>query len=151
MTKLVTGEFGVGYVRQRFEDLAIGTIDGPSWRALLTWRPTRLLDVSFKAEQLVTQTSDTSATGVIANSFQLGVDYELLRNVVISVAGAIEKDEFHGQLRSDRINTVNSRIKYLPNRFGTISLFHRYTDRESNIATFRYEKHLVGFNATAQF
>jgi hypothetical protein len=151
LTRLITGEFGVGYVRQRFEDPVIGTIDGPAWRAALTWRPTRLLDVSFKAEQLVTQTSDTSATGVIANNFQLGVDYELLRNVVISVAGAIEKDEFHGQPRTDRVNTVDSRIKYLPNRFGTISLFHRYTDRNSNIPTFRYEKHLVGFNATAQF
>jgi hypothetical protein len=30
-------------------------------------------------------------------------------------------------------------------------VFHRYTDRNSNIPTFRYEKHLVGFNATAQF
>jgi hypothetical protein len=151
LTNLITGEFGVGYVRQRFDDSAIGTIDGPSWSAMLTWRPTRLLDVSFKAEQLVTQTSDTSATGVIANSFQLGLDYELLRNVVVSVAGGIEKDQFHGQLRSDRVNIVDSRIKYLPNRFGSISLFHRYTDRNSNIPTFRYEKHLVGFNATAQF
>jgi hypothetical protein len=151
LTNLVTGEFGVGYVRQRFDDSAIGTIDGPAWSALITWRPTRLLDVKFKAEQLVTQTSDTSSTGVLANSFQLGVDYELLRNVVVSVAGGIEKDEFHGQLRRDRVNTVDSRIKYLPNRFGSISVFHRYTDRNSNIPTFRYEKHLVGFNATAQF
>jgi hypothetical protein len=151
LTNLITGEFGVGYVRQRFDDSAIGTIDGPSWHAMLTWRPTRLIDVSLKAEQLVTQTSDTSATGVIANSVQLGVDYELLRNVIVSVAGATEKDEFHGQLRTDRVNTVDSRIKYLPNRFGTISLFHRYTDRNSNVPTFRYEKHLVGFNATAQF
>jgi hypothetical protein len=151
LTRLITGEFGVGYVQQRFADLAIGTIDGPAWHAIISWRPTRLLDVNFKAEQLVTQTSDTSATGVLANSFQLGVDYELLRNVIVSVAGGIEKDEFHGQPRTDRVNTVDSRIKYLPNRFGTISVFHRYTDRNSNIPTFRYEKHLVGFNATAQF
>ena len=151
LTRLITGEFGVGYVQQRFDDLAIGTIEGPAWHAIISWRPTRLLDVNFKAEQLVTQTSDTSATGVIANSFQLGVDYELLRNVIVSVAGGIEKDEFHGQPRTDQVNTVDSRIKYLPNRFGTISVFHRYTDRNSNIPTFRYEKHLVGFNATAQF
>lgn len=151
LTNLITGEFGVGHVRQRFDDPAIGTIDGPAWSAMLTWRPTRLLDVSFKAEQLVTQTSDTSATGVIANSFQLGVDYELLRNVIVSVAGGTERDKFHGQLRTDRVHTVDSRIKYLPSRFGSISLFHRYTDRNSNVPTFRYEKHLVGFNATAQF
>jgi hypothetical protein len=148
---LVTGEFGVGYVRQRFEDRAIGTIDGPAYSALITWSPTRLLDVSFKAEQIVTQTSDTSATGVLANNFQLGIDYELLRNVIVSVAGSIEKDRFHGQARNDQVATLDSRIKYLPNRFGTISVFHRFTERDSNIPTFSYQKHLVGFNATAQF
>lgn len=151
LTNLITGEFGVGYVQQRFEEPAIGTIDGPSWQAMLTWRPTRMLDVKFKAEQLVTQTSDTSATGVIANSFQLGVDYELLRNVVLSVAGGIEKDRFQGQVRDDQVNVVDSRIKYLPSRFGTFSLFHRYSERKSSIPAFSYDKHLVGFNATAQF
>jgi hypothetical protein len=151
LTRLVTGEFGVGYVHQRFDDPSIGTIDGPAWRALLTWRPTRLIDVNFKAEQIVTQTSDTSVTGVIANSFQLGVDYELLRNVVVSVAGGIEKDRFQGQPRNDEVRAIDSRIKYLPNRFGSITVFHKYIERSSNISTFSYDKHLVGFNATAQF
>ncbi|MDQ8729774.1 outer membrane beta-barrel protein [Bradyrhizobium sp. LHD-71] len=151
LTRLITGEFGVGYVQQRFDDPTIGTIEGPAYRAMLNWSPTRMMDVKLKAEQLVTQTSDTSATGVIADSLQLGVDYELRRNVVVSVAGGMEWDRFHGQSRSDQVNTVDSRIKYLPNRFGTISLFHRYTDRNSNVPAFRYEKHLVGFNATAQF
>ena len=151
LTRLITGEFGVGYVRQRFEDRAIGTIDGPAYSAAITWRPTRLIDVNFKAEQIVTQTSDTSVTGVLANNFQLGVDYELLRNVVVSVAGSFEKDRFHGQPRRDEVATLDSRIKYLPNRFGTISVFHRFTERDSNVPTFSYQKHLVGFNATAQF
>jgi hypothetical protein len=151
LTRLITGEFGVGYVRQRFEDRAIGTIDGPAYSAAITWRPTRLIDVNFKAEQIVTQTSDTSVTGVLANNFQLGVDYELLRNVVVSVAGSFEKDRFQGQSRRDEVATLDSRIKYLPNRFGTISVFHRFTERDSNVPTFSYQKHLVGFNATAQF
>ena len=110
-----------------------------------------MIDVNFKAEQIVTQTSDTSATGVLANNFQLGVDYELLRNIVVSVAGSVEMDKFHGQPRNDQVNTVDARIKYLPNRFGAISVFHRFTERDSNISTFSYQKHLVGFNATAQF
>jgi hypothetical protein len=87
LTNLISGEFGVGYVEQHFDDPSIGTIEGPSYRAKLTWRPTRLLDVHFKAEQLITQTSDTSATGVLANAMQLGLDYELRRNVILSVGG----------------------------------------------------------------
>ena len=148
---LVTGEFGAGYVQQRFDDPTIGTVDGPSYRARLTWRPTRLLDVHFNAEQIVTQTSDTSATGVLANAVQLGLDYELRRNVIVSLAGGYEADRFFGQLRKDHVTTSDARVKYLMNRFSSISAYYRYTLRDSDVSTFSYDKHLVGLNVTAQF
>jgi len=148
---LVTGEFGAGYVQQRFDDPTIGTVEGPSYRARLTWRPTRLLDIHFNAEQLVTQTSDTSATGVLANALQLGLDYELRRNVIVSLAGGYETDRFFGQQRKDRVTTSDARVKYLVNRFSSISAYYRYTARDSDIAIFSYDKHLVGMNVTAQF
>src|ERR1700733_7598345 len=96
---LITGEFGAGYVQQRFDDPTIGPIEGPSYRAKLTWRPTRLLDVHFNAEQLVTETADTSSVGVLANALQVGIDYELRRNVIVSLASGYETDRFFGQLR----------------------------------------------------
>lgn len=150
-TNLLSGEFGAGYAQQRFDAASIGTIEGPSYRAMLTWRPTRLLDVHFKAEQIVTETSDTSSTGVLANAFQLGVDYELQRNVIISLAGGYENDRFFGQSRKDKVMTSDARIKYLMNRYGSISVFHRYTDRNSDIPAFSFDKHQVGINVTAQF
>lgn len=150
-TNLLSGEFGAGYVQQRFDASSIGTIEGPSYRAMLTWRPTRLLDVHFKAEQIVTETSDTSSTGVLANAFQLGLDYELRRNVIISLAGGYENDSFFGQPRKDKVITSDARIKYLINRYGSISVFHRYTDRNSDTPAFSFEKHQVGINVTAQF
>jgi hypothetical protein len=151
LSNLITGEFGAGYVQQRFDDPTIGTIDGPSYRARLTWRPTRLLDVHFNAEQIVTQTSDTSATGVLANAVQLGLDYELRRNVIVSLAGGYENDRFFGQLRKDNVVTSDTRVKYLMNRFSAVSAYYRYTKRDSDVPVFSYDKHLVGMNVTAQF
>ncbi|XIA66485.1 outer membrane beta-barrel protein [Bradyrhizobium sp. TZ2] len=151
LSNLITGEFGAGYVQQRFDDPTIGTIDGPSYRARLTWRPTRLLDVHFNAEQIVTQTSDTSATGVLANAVQLGLDYELRRNVIVSLAGGYENDRFFGQLRKDNVVTSDTRVKYLVNRFAAVSAYYRYTKRDSDVPVFSYDKHLVGMNVTAQF
>jgi hypothetical protein len=151
LSNLISGEFGAGYVQQRFDNPAIGTIEGPSYRAMLMWRPTRLLDVHFKAEQLVTETSDTSSTGVLANALQLGLDYELRRNVIVSLAGGYESDRFFGQQRKDHVVTSDARVKYLMNRFGAISVFHRYTARTSDIPAFNYDKHQVGINVTAQF
>jgi hypothetical protein len=148
---LISGEFGAGYVEQKFDNPLIGTVDGPSYRAKLTWSPTRLLDVHLKAEQLVTQTSDTSATGVLANAVQVGFDYELRRNVILSMAGAYEVDNFFGQARKDHVTTTNASVKYLMNRFSAVSIYHRYTSRESDTPTFSYDKHQVGINVTAQF
>ncbi|MGB3046250.1 MAG: outer membrane beta-barrel protein [Xanthobacteraceae bacterium] len=151
LTHLISGEFGAGYAAQDFVDPTIGTVAGPSYRAILMWRPTPLLDVHLKAEQIVTQTSDTSSSGVQADTIQAGVDYEFRRNVVVSVSGGYEKDRFFGQARSDTVTTTDSRIKYMLNRFGAVSLFHRYTQRNSNIPTFSFDKHQVGINVTAQF
>jgi hypothetical protein len=151
LTSLITGEIGAGYVQQRFVDPTIGTIDGPSYRAVLNWSPTRLLDVHFKAEQLVTETSQTSSTGVLANALELGADYELRRNVILSLTGAYETDRFFGIVRKDNVVTTDARIKYMLNRFGSIALYHEYTNRNSDIPVFSFDKHQVGINVTAQF
>lgn len=151
LTHLISGEFGAGYAEQAFADSTIGTISGPAYRAMLMWRPTPLIDVHFRAEQIVTQTSDTSSTGVQADAIQVGVDYEFRRNVIVSVRGGYEKDRFFGQTRSDAVITADARVKYMMNRFGAVSLFHRYTQRNSNIPTFSFDKHQVGINVTAQF
>lgn len=151
LTNLISGEFGAGYVQQQFDDPTIGTIAGPSYRARLIWRPTRLLDVHFNAEQLVTEIADTTAVGVLADAAVVGVDYELRRNVIVSLNGGYELDRFFGQVRKDRVISTDASIRYLVNRFGSISLFHRYTLRDSDIPTFSYDKHQVGINVTAQF
>ena len=151
LTNLISAEFGAGYVQQRFVDPTIGTIEGPTYRARLTWRPTRLLDVHFNAEQLVTQTADTGSVGVLANALQLGADYELRRNIILSLAAGYERDQFFGQLRKDHVITSDASIKYLLNRFGAISVFYRYTARNSDFPAVGYDKNQVGINVTAQF
>lgn len=151
LTTLITGELGAGYVQQKFADPTIGTIEGPSYRAMVTWQPTRLLDVHFKAEQLVTEVAQTAATGVLANAAQLGLDYEFRRNIVASVTGAYEIDRFFGMERKDDVTTADARVKYLLNRFSSIALYYTYINRISDVPIYSYDKHQVGINVTAQF
>ena len=150
-SRLVMGEIGAGYASQRFDFPQIGTVDGPTYRAMLVWSPRRTVDVWLKAEELVTQISETSVSSVRARAAQLGIDYELLRNVVVSASGMYENDKFVGQLRDDNVYTTRAEVKYLLNRFSSFSLRHNYTQRDSNIPTNSYDRHEVSVHVTARF
>lgn len=151
LTRLIHGEIAGGYMAQRFDASSIGTIQGPTYRARLTWSPSRLLDVHFNAEQLVTEASDTSSTGILANALQLGFDYEFRPNVVMSTTGTYEKDSFKGQDRQDNVYAVDAQLKYMLNNVTSLSFQYRYLRRDSNIPDNSYDKHQVGINAAARF
>jgi len=150
-THLIKGEIAAGYLQQNFFDPTIGDISGPAYRAMLTWSPSRLVDVYFNAEQIVTVVSDTTASGVLANALQLGVDYEFRPNVVLSTAVGYEKDRFQGQPREDNVYAFDARLKYELNRIASVSLRYRFTRRDSNIPDDSYDKHQVFLNASAHF
>lgn len=151
LTHLIKGELAGGYLRQDFDSSAIGTISGPAYRAMLTWSPTRQLDVHFKAEQAVTTTADTSATGVLANSFQLGADYEIQPGFTLSPLFIYEKDDFKGQPRNDDVYAAELRLKRAFNHWASASIYYRYLQRDSNNPLSSYEKHVIGINASVQF
>ena len=88
---------------------------------------------------------------MLANAAQLGLDYELRRNVIASLAGGYENDKFFGQVRKDNVITSDTRVKYLVNRFAAVSAYYRFTKRDSDVPVFSFDKHLVGMNVTAQF
>jgi hypothetical protein len=151
ITHLIVGEFGGGYMSQRFDDPTIGLIAGPTYEARLTWSPSRVLDVHFNAQQLVTEASLTSSTGILANAVQLGFDYELRPNIVFSTASTYETDSFKGEDRFDKVFAVDAQLKYLMNHVTSLSFQYRYFRRDSNAENVSYDKHQVEINATARF
>jgi len=151
LSRLLKAEIAVGYADQMFDAASIARAAGPAYRFLLTWSPTRLLDVKFRAESTVTQAVDTDVSGIRAESLQLGFDYELKRNVIVSAAAIYERDRFFGQIRNDKVFATLEEVRYMLNRFWSVSLRHQYINRESNIPTATYDRHEVGLNVTARF
>ena len=150
-THLIKGEIAAGYLRQHFFSSSIGNIEGPAYRAMLTWSPSRLVDVHFNAEQFVTVVSDTTSTGVLASALQAGIDYEFRPNIILSTAAGYEKDRFQGQPRVDNVYALDARINYALNHTASVSLRYRYTRRDSNIPEDSFDKHQVFVNASAHF
>lgn len=151
LTHLIKGEIAAGYMKQHFFASSIGDIEGPAYRAMLTWSPSRQIDVHLNAEQMVTQSWDLSTSGILASAVQLGVDYEFRPNVVLLTAATYERDRFQGQTRNDNVYVVDTRIKYLPNNVAAITLGYTYTRRDSNAPDASFDKHRVSVNASARF
>jgi uncharacterized protein (PEP-CTERM system associated) len=118
---------------------------------MLTWSPSRQLDIHFNAEQMVTEAADTSSTAVRADAVQLGFDYEIRPNIILSGAGTYERDRFFGEDRSDKVYYVDTQLKYLLSNVMSFSIWHRYLLRDSNSPGSSFDKHQVGINATARF
>lgn len=118
---------------------------------MLTWSPSRQVDVYFNTEQVVTEASDTSTTGILARAFQLGFDYEFRPNVIMTTAATYERDRFQGQPRVDNVFMVDTQLKYLMNRVTSISFLYRFTRRDSNDPTASYDKHRFGISAAARY
>jgi len=150
-TQLIKGEIAAGYQRQHFFASSIGNIEGPTYRAMLIWSPSRQVDVHFNAEQIVTDASDTSATGILASAAQLGVDYEFRPNVIVSTTATYEKDRFQGQPREDNVYAAGAQVKYALNNVVSLSFRYAFTRRESNVPDDNFSKHVVGLNASAHF
>ncbi len=150
-THLIKGEIAAGYQRQHFFASSIGDIEGPTYRVMLVWSPSRKVDVHFNAEQIVTDASDTSATGILASAAQLGLDYEFRPNVVVSTTATYENDRFQGQPRDDNVYAAGAQIKYALNNVLSLSLRYAFTRRDSNDPAAIFSKHVVGLNASAHF
>jgi len=151
LTHLISGEIGVGYTSQHFDDPTIGTVSAPAYRALLRWSPTRALDFTLKGEEITTEAVDTVTSAVRAQAVMLRADYALRRNVVLSALGSYENDKFVGQDRQDNVYSTMLTVQYLLNRFSSVGLDYKYINRRSNLTTATYDKHEVGLNVTAHF
>ena len=151
LTHLITAEFGAGYRGQHFSAASIGNIDGPAYRARVTWSPSRRLDIHFNAEQAVTEASNTTVTGIRADALQFGFDYELRPNVIWSSTATYEKDQFKGEDRRDNVYAIDTQLRYLLNNIGSMAIWYRYISRDSSSPGASFDKHQVGINASARF
>ena len=62
-----------------------------------------------------------------------------------------ENDKFFGRLRDDNVYSTLFELKYLLNRYLSVSLHHNYINRNSSVPLSSYDKHEVGLNVTATF
>lgn len=120
VSRLLTGRVGIGYLLVNFADSRFTDVSGLDYDVALTWNPTELVTVRLNGSRSLERSPRTDVGGVVTSEAQLTVDYELLRNLILSgVVGYSLEDFQGGSIRSSRWNggiTAN----YLVNRLITL-------------------------------
>lgn len=147
ITGLVFGEVAVGYARQDYDDGDLDTAEGVNALAQLTWNPTPLTSVVGAVELDVKETTvvfdGEDASANFQKTVSVEVTHELLRNLLIDVNAAYQRDDFEGTDRSDNVFSVGGGLTYFLNRNIGIDANYSFTTRDSDAADSDYDRHIV--------
>lgn len=116
LSAAVRGEIAAGYIQQSFDEAAFDDVDGFGARAQLEWFPSELTTVNVAAGRTVEDTPVAGVGAYTANAASIGVDHELLRNVILKGQVTWGRDDYQGVDREDTRVGVNLGGTYLINR-----------------------------------
>lgn len=130
---IVFGELLLGYQQRIFDDQIFPNIDAPAVTASINWNVTTLTNINAILEQSIEETPAPFFSGAIRTTGAVGVNHELLRNLILKInvgitkldyksIGAAELDEYY--------YGAGVGINYLMNRFLYIKAGYNYTQRE---------------------
>ena len=134
ISTLVRAWVGIGYIKRNFDSNIYPSVSGAAYDAKITLLPSGLTTVTLRAKRDILD-SATIGSGFIADTAQMRVDHELLRNLLLFGEGQYQHSEFRGLVRTDNIWQAQSGATYLANRHLTISAALSFVRRTSSVTT----------------
>lgn len=152
LTSLIHGEVGLGYLTEDFDDPDFEDIGGFSYKVNLIWSPTTLMTLTLDGESQVNDSPTIGLEGGRIDS-KLGavLDYELLRNLIISPYGEFRREDYNQIDRLDLVCQFGLNVDYLVNRYVEVGAGYDFTHRNSDFPAASFDRHLVRLNVTAHF
>ncbi len=120
----------VGYVVRDYDDQQLDDIESTVFGATLTWRVSGLTTVTAAASRNIEETALVGAAGAVATRVDVGVDHELLRNLLLHASVYKRETEFSGLERKDSDRGTRLAARYFMNRRFTIELEYDSQERD---------------------
>jgi hypothetical protein len=151
VTPLIFVSAEVGAEGLAFDNLAIDPINAFSFAANATWLVTPLLTASLSAGRSISEKVSQNFDARIDTSIRSTLDYELLRNVVVSAGAEYTFEEFIGPSGEDDVVELELGTKYLVNRWLELDLIGTYEQRDSFKTAEDFDRYMVWLNVTTQY
>ena len=151
ITPLITGELSAGYLRQDFDAAVFSDVSAFIYAFGLQWMPTPLMTVNAKGERLLAESSLTTSSSRLDSIFEVSLDYEVLRNLIVTPGFSYRFQDFQNSGREDHVFGAFLKADYLVNRHLHVGLEYDFANRDSNVATADFTKHVVGMYVRTQY
>ncbi len=153
------GEIFGGYVRQNYDSNSLEGVDDFTFGASLLWNPTGLTSVRTSVTRAVTETTineviagvNTPAAGILGTIFDLQVEHELQRNVLLKGTTTYTRQDFKNINRSDDLFKASLGMRYLLNRNFAVDAGYTFDARDTSVALQDYKSHIFMVSLRSQW
>ena len=130
---LAAGEVFIGYQAQSFsDDPRLSDVSGVDYGALAEWYVSELTTATVEIENDITPSTVVNASSFTRQRFQLTVDHELLRNMLLQAKFSYGRETFEDIARRDERFVAGARVDYLLNRRARLFAALAYADQTSS-------------------
>jgi len=144
------GEIGLGYMARNYDDTRFGTVSGLTADASVTWNVTPITTVKAGVQRSIEETITFNSPGFIGTNYNLSVDHELLRNLLLNGFVRVSKNSYEDVGRHDSIVGGGASATYLLNRYANVALSYSHTNQDSSQNTLNFAQNLGLVRLTLQ-
>ncbi|MBH0002163.1 outer membrane beta-barrel protein [Pseudoalteromonas sp. SWYJZ12] len=147
-TALTSGSFKLGYQNKDFSANERESFSGLSWEAGVNWQP-----LSYSTVQLTTSRSakDPLVQGDYIKESFYGINWtHSWSDYLSSLVGVTYIDEqYTGDIgRKDKTKSARLGLNYIASRFGMVSTYVDFIDKDSTQSAIEFDRVVVGINFT---
>lgn len=150
LTNVIAGDVSVGYLNRDYDDPSLQTVNGVSTEVNVEWYVSRLTTVRIGGSRRVQETTLNAASGYIDTAFDVAVDHEVLRNLILTAYVRYDKRKYEGITRDDDQYTASGRALYLLNRNVSVGVEYRHETRNSTTFGEDFSRHVVALTLRGQ-
>jgi len=148
---LIRWSLMAGYGIRDFDDPTRRDLESSLLEARVQWLPTRKITVLGSVRREFSDRIGDDFGASVRDQARARIDFDVYNNVILSVSGGIEKNDFVETERIDWSYVGQIGIEYLLNENWSFTLNYDYEKRDSSEDGFDFDRNRIMFGAKLRF
>ena len=130
---VLTGEVGVGYRREQFDDPALADLDGWTLNGNLDWTASALTKVTLSANTDFSPSTVRNSSGSVKRTVGARITHAFRRNIIADAGASFGFEDFDDTGRSDRTIDADLGLTYKLNRTVAMTARGRHEQLQTTV------------------